>query len=147
MKDKTLVGTYKLASWENRHASGDVTYPLGSDAVGYISYSNEGFVFVHIMARHRHLHSSGDLFGGEPGEIMDSATSHVSYCGTYQVDGDEVMHTVTVASFPNWIGSAQRRKFEFKDGKLLLSAEGLEVGSESVDAYLVWKRAEESLPG
>lgn len=136
---ESLVGTYKLFSWENRHESGEVTYPLGSDAIGLISYSDEGFVFVHIMANNRNVHSSGDLFGGEHSEIIESAASHISYSGKYRTTENEVVHIVDVCSFPNWIASEQRRKYEFKNGKLLLSAEGLQVGSEKVSAYLIWE--------
>lgn len=29
MKNNSLVGIYDLLSWENRHESGKITYPLG----------------------------------------------------------------------------------------------------------------------
>lgn len=140
MKANSLVGTYNLVSWENRHASGDVTYPLGRDAKGYISYSPEGFVFVHIMANLRKKHTVEDLFGGDVSEIKDSATTHISYCGRYEIIGNEVIHYVFISSFPNWVSSQQRRYWEFRGDQLLLSAQGLQVGNEKVDAYLIWKR-------
>lgn len=141
MKNNKLVGTYNLVSWENRHESGDITYPLGSDAKGVISYSPDGFMFVHIMANNRKKHASEDLFGGNDSEIRESATTHISYCGTYEIIGNEVVHLVTISSFPNWIPSEQRRNWEIRDGQLLLSAQGLQVGNEKVGAYLIWKRA------
>jgi len=141
MKNNKLVGTYNLVSWENRHESGDITYPLGSDAKGVISYSPDGFMFVHIMANNRKRHASGDLFGGNDAEIRESATTHISYCGTYEIMGNEVVHHVNISSFPNWVPSEQRRNWEFRDGQLLLSAQGLQVGNEKVGAYLIWKRA------
>ena len=141
MKSNSLVGTYYLVTWENRHESGAITNPLGPDAKGVISYTPDGFVFVHIMANNRSNHSSGDLFGGENSEIIDSATTHISYCGTYEIIEDEVIHYVSVSSFPNWVPSEQRRKWEFQNGQLLLSAQGLQVGNEKVSAYLIWRRA------
>ena len=142
MKNDSLVGTYDLVSWENRHESGEITYPLGPDAKGVISYSPDGFVFVHIMANNRNNHTVGDLFGGEVSEIQASATTHISYFGTYEIEGSEVIHRVSVSSFPNWVSSEQRRNWEFRDDHLLLSAQGLEVGNEKVGAYLIWRRAE-----
>ena len=139
MNKHSLVGTYHLISWEIRHESGKVSYPLGPDAQGMISYSQNGYVFVHIMATGRKMHSAGDLFGGEISEIKDSATTHISYCGTYEVQGDEVVHHVTISSFPNWVNSEQRRTCEFKNGRLLLSARRLQVGSETVEAHLIWQ--------
>jgi len=140
MKNSKLLGTYNLVSWENRHESGKITHPLGPDAKGIISYSPDGFVFVHIMANNRVKHAVDDLFGGEVSEIRGSATTHISYCGTYEIEGNEVIHHVSISSFPNWVLSDQRRNFELKNGQLSLSAHGLQVGSEYVDAYLVWKR-------
>lgn len=141
MINDSLIGTYELVSWENRHESGIITYPLGVDAKGVISYSPDGFVSVHIMANKRKKHSVADLFGGEPAEIANSATTHISYCGRYEITGKEVIHYVSVSSFPNWVSSEQRRNWEFKDDQLLLSAKGLQVGNERVEAYLIWQRA------
>jgi hypothetical protein len=140
MKNDILVGIFDLVSWENRHESGAITYPLGIDAKGVISYSPDGFVFVHIMANNRNRHSVGDLFGGDISEIKESATTHISYCGTYEVKEKEVIHYVSVSSFPNWVPSEQRRNWEFKNDHLLLSAQGLQLGNEKVGAYLIWRR-------
>lgn len=141
MKNNSIVGTYDLVSWENRYESGAITYPLGPDAIGVISYSPDGFLFVHIMANNRNKHSLSDLFSGKNSEIKNSATTHISYCGTYEIKENEIIHHVSVSSFPNWVSSEQRRNWEFKNGNLMLSAQGLQVGNEKVGAYLIWKRA------
>lgn len=140
MKSSHLVGTYKLVSWENRHESGKVTFPLGPDAQGMICYSPEGYMFVHIMAKDRAWHADNDLFGGDVDELKNSSTTHISYCGRYEVKGNEVYHFVSVSSFPNWVSSEQKRTWMFENGNLLLSAQGVQIGSEKVDAYLIWQR-------
>ena len=91
------------------------------------------------MAANRKAYSTGDLFGGESSEIVGGATSHISYCGTYSIKDYEVIHKIHICSFPNWVSTEQRRHFEFKNGDLLLSAKGLQIDRESVDAYLIWK--------
>lgn len=139
MSIEKLIGTYRLLSWENRHDSGEISYPLGPDAKGMISYSKDGYVFVHIMAINRKAYSSGDLFGGEASEIVAGATSHISYCGTYNTEDHEVIHRVHICSFPNWISTEQRRHFKFDNGNLLLSAQGLKIRSERVSVYLIWQ--------
>jgi hypothetical protein len=93
------------------------------------------------MAKDRKKHSVDDLFGGEISEIISSATTHISYCGTFEVTDNEVVHHVSISSFPNWVPSEQRRYWEFKSGHLLLSAQGLQVGNEKVGAYLIWQRS------
>ena len=140
MNSKQLVGTYKLVTWENQYLTGEVTYPLGQDAQGVIRYSADGYVFVHIMAKGRKQHKAGDVFGGLPAEIKNSTSSHISYYGTYEVEGHEVVHTVSISSFPNWVETEQRREIAFKDGLLLLSAHGLQVERQKVSAQLVWQR-------
>ena len=139
MTIESLVGTYKLLSWEIRHESGETSYPFGSDVQGIISYSEDGYVFAHIMAANRKAYSVGDLFGGESSEIVEGATTHISYCGTYKIDSDEVIHNVHICSFPNWVSTEQRRHFEFDNGNLLLSVQGLQIGAERVGSYLIWQ--------
>ena len=43
-----LVGAWRLVSWENRAADGQVTYPMGSDALGYLLYTAG---FKHLKGR------------------------------------------------------------------------------------------------
>ena len=57
------------------------------------------------------------------------------------VECRQFLERLSVSSFPNWVHSEQRRNWEFQNGNLLLSAQGLQVGNEKVGAYLIWKRA------
>ena len=139
MHANALIGSYRLLRWENRDQSGAVTYPLGADALGYISYAEDGHVFVHIMAADRQPFSSNDLFGGTDDEIQAAARSHISYCGSYRLEANEVIHRVELCSYPNWIGSEQRRQYQFLDGNLLLSAQGIKIGSSLFEARLLWQ--------
>lgn len=139
MKKEQLVGTWRLVLWENRDEKGKISHPLGSDAKGYISYTDDGHVFVHIMAGNRKEFSTGGLFDVTPGECVKAYATHISYCGPYQIDGENIVHKVEVCSFPNWIGSEQRRHAALKDGNLILSALGLQVDAGKVDAYLEWE--------
>jgi hypothetical protein len=43
-----LVGAWWLVSWENRAADGQVTYPMGADATGYLMYTADGHCSVTI---------------------------------------------------------------------------------------------------
>ena len=133
------AGTYKLVSWENRHESGETSYPLGPDAQGYIHYTEDGYMFVHIMAANRKAYSDGALFGGETSETVEGANSHISYCGTYRIENNDVIHSVQISSFPNWSFTEQHRHFEFQNGNLALSVQEVKIGNERVAAYLIWE--------
>ncbi len=133
MDKEMLVGTYRLLSWENRFESGRTEYPLGRDAKGIIGYLENGQMFVHIMAADR------ERISGDDAEFVAAAMTHLSYTGTYRIEGDEVIHEVQICSFPNWSGTDQRRRCRFEDGNLLLSAGGLCVGDEVATGILVWQ--------
>ncbi len=51
MKQNHLVGTWRLASWENRSTDGQVTYPFGQNAAGYITYTEDGYMFVAMFLK------------------------------------------------------------------------------------------------
>ena len=46
MSTDPLVGTWRLVSFEVRDAEGRVTYPLGRDAAGFITYTPDGHMAV-----------------------------------------------------------------------------------------------------
>ena len=67
MASNPLIGTWRLVSWENRSVEdGQVSYPLGEDATGYIMYNEDGYMFVAIMAPHRLRFAHDDLLTGRP---------------------------------------------------------------------------------
>jgi hypothetical protein len=62
MASNPLIGTWRLLSWENRSVEdGQLSYPLGEDATGYIIYNEDGYMFVAIMAPHRLRFAHDDL--------------------------------------------------------------------------------------
>ena len=54
VEEKTLVeqviGTWKLVSYETQDADGNIVYPLGKDAKGFIMYNPDGYMSAQIMA-------------------------------------------------------------------------------------------------
>lgn len=141
MSGTPLVGTWRLVRWYNLSEDGTETYPLGDDATGYISYSSDGFVFVHLMAANRVPYALNDPFGGTPEEDAAAVKSHISYAGPYEYRGCDVVHRVTQASCPNWVGSEQVRRIRFEGDRLELSAVGARFQGHQVTAYVLWERA------
>jgi hypothetical protein len=101
MTSNPLVGTWRLISWENRSLDGRVSYPLGEDAVGYISYSQDGYVFVAMMRADRKEFTAGDLLRASAEEKAHAAETYMTYCGRYEFHGDTVVHHVELSLFPN----------------------------------------------
>jgi Lipocalin-like domain len=140
MPSNPLVGTWRLISWENRTADGDVSHPLGKDASGYIAYNDDGYMFVAIMRPARTHFVAGDLLGGTTDEKAHAAETYVSYCGRYQFHGDAVIHHVELSLFPNWVGVDQERLVNISAEQLTLSTRPLLLDGRQRTAHLVWER-------
>ena len=141
MTSNPLIGTWRLISWENRSVEGQkISYPLGKDAVGYIMYNEDGYMFVAIMRPNREKFTVGDLLGGSTEEKVQAANTYVSYCGRYEFRGDTVTHHVDLSLFPNWVGVEQERLVEFRGNRLTLSTRPILLGGIQRTAHLIWER-------
>lgn len=136
-----LTGTWALEAWYNETLDGKRIYPLGERATGYISYSPDGFVFVHLSAAERIPYAIDDPFGGTAAEDAAAIKSQITYAGPFEYFGDYVIHRVTQSSCPNWVGTEQRRTVELREETLELSAKGALFQGEQVTAVVRWRRA------
>jgi hypothetical protein len=135
-----LIGTWRLISWENRDADGHISYPLGKDAVGYIIYNPDGYMFVAIMRPERPKFAAGDLLSGSIEEKAHAASNYISYCGRYEFHGETVVHHVHLSLFPNWIGVDQERLIEVTGNRMILSTRPILLGGVQRTAHLIWER-------
>jgi len=117
-----------------------ISYPLGRDAVGYIMYNQDGYMFVAIMRPNREKFAAGDLLSGSTEEKAHAASTYVSYCGQYEFQGDTVVHHVDVSLFPNWVGVEQERLVELRGNQLTLSTRPILLGGMQQSAHLIWER-------
>ena len=141
MERESFIGTWRLVSFEVRSVDGEVSYPHGEDAVGYIIYDANGYMSVAVMAAGRPAFASDDFSGGSTEEKAAAFDSYISYCGRYEVRGDRIIHHVEVSLLPNWIGGVQERILAFNGNRLSLSTEPLLFGGKQQSAHLIWERA------
>ncbi len=140
MTSNPLTGTWRLLSWENRSIDGQISYPLGRDAAGYIIYNEDGYMSVAIMRPNREKFAAGDLLGGSTEEKAQAAATYVSYCGRYEFLGDMVVHHVELSLFPNWVGVEQERLVELRGNRLTLSTRPILLRGKQQTARLIWER-------
>jgi hypothetical protein len=141
MTSNPLIGTWKLISWENRSlVDGQVSYPLGKDATGYIMYNEDGYVFVAIMGPNRLKFAADDLLSGSTEEEAQAEETYVSYCGRYDFEGETVIHHVELSLFPNWVGGEQERLVELEGKRLTLSTHPILLRGIQQRAHLIWER-------
>ncbi len=140
MTSNPLIGTWRLISWENRSVDGQISYPLGKDAAGYIMYHDDGYMFVAIMHPNRVNFASGDLLSGSNEEKAHAAGTYVSYCGRYEFQESTVIHHVELSLFPNWVGVDQERLVELTGNRLTLSTRPILLEGIQQTAHLIWER-------
>jgi hypothetical protein len=138
-----LGGTWKLIAWRRTGADESVDYPLGPDAQGQLIYTVDGRMAVQITRAARPALATDDPLGGDTAAQAAAYSSYLAYFGTYEVDGESVVHHVDGSLFPNWSGEKQVRPFAAQDGELILRTPPMADGSgATVVNELVWTREE-----
>ena len=143
---KKFIGVWKLIRGESRdEVTGEVRYPWGRNPVGRLSYDEAGRVFAQLMNPGRrsvggvaNRGAAAAIEGAAADDMREMLTGFNAYFGTFEVDEPNrtVIHHLQSALIPSWVGSDQRRKYEFlgRDQLILLN-------SASQAAYrLVWQR-------
>ncbi|NNH72758.1 hypothetical protein HLB23_23320 [Nocardia uniformis] len=133
-----FVGTWRLLSMRQER-SGGVAEPLGSDPIGYLTYTADGHVHCMLGPRSRALlGTEPDQFAARDGlaralfvlprvpkllGLSISALKTIAYVGTWDVQGDTVIHHAELAGLPDWDGTDIVRGYEIDDKSLRLIAE------------------------
>jgi len=136
-----FVGTWRLMSTEFRSEDGSPTEsPYGSAPQGILIYDAHGNMAAQLAQGHRRPFPTADRKSGSNEETRAAFESYQAYYGRYQIDAQEhvVIHTVTQALLPNWVGSEQRRHYTFKDGNLILRTPPMMVGGQKISGTLRW---------
>ena len=133
-----FTGSWKLKEWSAELRDESKIYPFGKDAIGRITYGNDGLMAVQIMKNNRASFHLEDPLQGQPDEMITAYNGFIAYCGTYEIDptANQVVHHIEISSFPNWIGQNQIRNFEFNGDELTLSTGFIGSGRHK----LVWKK-------
>lgn len=145
---KKFIGVWKLVSGVAKHeVTGAVRYPWGKNPVGRLSYDEAGRVFAQLMNPDRRSVGGASNRGAAAAigsasaeEMREMLTGFNAYFGTFEIDerSKTVIHHLQSALIPSWVGTGQRRQYEFsgKDELIILN-------TASQEAYrLVWQREE-----
>ena len=142
LNKEKFVGTWKLVLYELNVSGGEVNYPFGLDAVGWLVYDINGHMFVQVMCLDRATFASGDRLRGTLEETKSAFEGYLAYFGTYEVNEEQrtVTHHIEGSLFPNWVGTAQKRFFEFTDDQLTLKSPPILVDGKQQTGRIIWKR-------
>jgi hypothetical protein len=143
---KKFIGVWKLVSGVSTHeVTGEVRYPWGKNPVGRLVYDEAGRVFAQLMDPGRrpvggisNQGAAAAMASASAEDMREMLTGFNSYFGTFDVDESSrtVIHHLQSALIPSWVGSDQRRKYEFSGRDQLII-----LNTASQAAYrLVWHR-------
>ncbi|MGD9941961.1 MAG: lipocalin-like domain-containing protein [Burkholderiaceae bacterium] len=135
-----LRGRWSLVSWQQTYDDGRITYPMGEQPIGYIEYGEQEMSCM-LARRNRPPFSTGGQWNASADEKAGAYDSFMSYSGSYEIEGDTVVHHVRMSLFPNWEGGVQRRRGRLVDGRLHLLARIEEGTPQARTAALIWERA------
>ena len=135
LKDQ-LIGTWKLVRYQDEDKDGNIFFPLGKDATGFIMYNPDGYMSAQLMQQGRQAYESGDLHTGTKDEMAEAAHGYVAYSGRFELDEENstVYHTMEVSMNPTWLGDTQPRVFELEGDTLSI------VNGDVPNQKLVWQR-------
>lgn len=145
--DNPLRGTWQLVRWEIAYEDGrPATLPFGPDATGLIVYTQDGTMNACIARGQRPRLSSDSVRSAPESERLAAFESFFQYAGPYAIRGEpgrqQVVHRVTHALNPNFVGTEQVRDMAFgDDGNLTLSASDTVPGTDIARHHrLIWRR-------
>jgi len=140
MERNRFVGTWRLVSLETRTLEGQVSYPLGPDAVGYLMYTEDGYMCGAMANVVRPEFAGGDVRRATIEEKVAAWDTYVSYCGRYEIRDNKIIHHIAVGFFPNWVGAELARAFEFDGNRLSLSTPVFLVDGLQQTGRAIWER-------
>ncbi|WP_193199862.1 lipocalin-like domain-containing protein [Nostoc sp. MG11] len=155
VSENDLVGTWKLIDFKSIDSE-KIDYPFGKSPVGYIIYTQDGYMCASIMTSDRlNLEMSiAEMqefrnVALKPQLIVDilkyikailryfqAARNYISYSGKYEIIDNRVIHHVEVSLVPDWTGTDLERTVEFSGDKLVL----ISPLAGNVSFHLTWQR-------
>ena len=138
---ESLAGTWTLVAWRRIEADGTTSYPLGEKAHGLLSYTDNGRMTVQITGANRADLATDDPLGGDEGARAEAYSTYLAYFGTYEVQGQSVVHRIEGSLYQNWAGESQVRPFTAESGELVLRTPPMRLADGStVVNELAWRR-------
>lgn len=106
-----LVGTWTATSWEQANKDGTKFQRFGANPKGVNMFDANGRFFVMFARADLPKNASADPMKTTPDENKAVVEGMIAYYGTYTVDetGKTVTLRVEASSFPNQVGSEQKR--------------------------------------
>ncbi|MCR9163479.1 MAG: lipocalin-like domain-containing protein [Nannocystaceae bacterium] len=143
LRPDQLHGSWDLEAFVVELPGGTQTYPMGEGALGRLMYGSDGTMSATLSRGDRPLLSVPRLeaYAKAPdGEKAAAFDAYLAYVGRYELDGEDVVHHVELASVPNIVGMQQRRTASLEGNQLTL-AYAVESSRGTRHYTLRWRRS------
>ncbi|MBV9314835.1 MAG: lipocalin-like domain-containing protein [Pseudonocardia sp.] len=134
-----IEGTWKLVTWRRIAPDGSVSFPLGPDPEGQLTYTSDGYMSVVLVSASRPPIAGGDPLGGDIEARAEAYSTCLAYTGTYVRDEATVIHYIEQSLYPNWSDTKQPRLITDRDGQLVLTTPS-QAGMPTTVNEIVWAR-------
>lgn len=130
--NSVIEGTWKLLSFEIQKENGEIEYPFGEDAIGYVNYTASGHFSVQYM----------------PKQQIGNEIKGVSYFGRYEYnrEKDYVVHHVEGSLFPSEEGLDKIRHARLRGKGLKLTCPPSTWGTDNEVIATIRFEKQEELP-
>jgi hypothetical protein len=126
MLARELLGSWHLTEWKTVMDDGRVLHPYGADATGLLVYAQDGGMSACIARPNRPRWTTGNPRSAPEGERLAAFDSYFHYAGRWRLEDRGgvpfVIHSVTHALNPDFVGSEQVRQVDLQGDRLVLSA-------------------------
>jgi hypothetical protein len=96
---------------------------------------------VQITGTDRPVVAGNDPLCGDVEARAAAYSTYLAYFGTYEVQGENVVHLIDGSLFPTWSGEKQVRPFTIESDQLVLSTPPMTLADgTTVVNELAWKR-------
>lgn len=139
-----IEGGWELVAWEIHYGESEVAYPFGTGPKGLLVYTSDGFMSAQLSVSVR-----PSLQGQSVRKLTDAQRQSLlegffAYCGAYTVIENSIVHHVSQALNPDFIGTDQVRRAELSNDHLTLSGREEDASGQVREHILRWRRAKRS---
>lgn len=129
---ESIVGSWRLVSFERRTEAGAPAFPLGPCPEGFLMYTSDGHISVQNV-----LPPQATL----PGDAITAAEVYGTFNGRYEIRGNRIIHHIGMSSIPSWSGRDLERTLTIEGERLVLIGLPVEPGPIGGQAWMIWERA------
>jgi hypothetical protein len=138
-----LVGAWSLEQFAIHIEGRPPIFPFGADAIGSLVYARSGAMSAVLSKKARPPLGVSRLENASRADpVLRAAAfdSYLSYAGRWRLEGDTMVHTVTMASAPDNIGQDNVRSVSLDGDVLTLSYEIAPPSKNTRHYTLIWRR-------